>query len=152
MSVTLDRAGEDVRTWSGYRAHRIAKSTGTLVVLVNADDAGLGNDGTEPWYLICDAHGSLLSDTNRRRLSGHMGSPEDWCDECRNHQNLAARVADLTKRDGILRYTNPTRRVTGYGAAGVEYVCAVCNAKYDDEDDARQCAVRDHARKAGLIS
>ena len=35
------------------------------------------------WLLICEAHSSIIQDTNHRRLWAHADEVSDWCEECR---------------------------------------------------------------------
>lgn len=68
--------------WAGYVAHRKSKLTGTTVVLVEAEAQGLSVEDGGRWALICNEHGGLIQDTNKARLRGHMGEPEQWCPDC----------------------------------------------------------------------
>jgi len=95
-----DSSGDSVGSWDGYRRHTHARSTGALVVLVDgvaqcltsAEDAdaarraGRGEDvdrwGDGRWFLICDDHGSLLSNPNQADLVKFMAAPEEWCEDC----------------------------------------------------------------------
>lgn len=68
--------------WDGYVTHRKTAKTGTTVVLVEAEKQGLSVEDGGKWALICDEHGGLLQDTNKRRLLGHLPYPETWCPTC----------------------------------------------------------------------
>lgn len=67
--------------WAGYREHRVARSTGTLVVLVNGEEAGLDTDGGL-WSTICDAHDIVIAHDTRALARSWMSAPEQWCEEC----------------------------------------------------------------------
>lgn len=78
---------EDPRNWLGYRRHSRAKSTGTLVVLVDAYEQGLENPGSDPdgnlkWALICDAHDGCVMFPNQAEARPFMAAPEEWCPGC----------------------------------------------------------------------
>lgn len=76
----------DPTTWSGYRRHTIARSTGTLVVLVDAlvqGCADLDDEGrADRWALICDPHGCLCTWPTQRAAASYLAHPEEWCEEC----------------------------------------------------------------------
>jgi hypothetical protein len=74
--------GPPPQEWAGYQRH-VTSDVGTLVVLVHAREAGVCGDEDGPWALICDDHGSLLTDKNKRRLWRHARCSDDWCDGCR---------------------------------------------------------------------
>lgn len=40
------------------------------------------NDGGK-WLLMCEDHGFIVQDTNKRRLWGAADEVEEWCEECR---------------------------------------------------------------------
>jgi len=44
----------------------------------------------------------------------------------------------------IIQYVNPKKH---NGPGGTEWKCVVCNNAYDDYDEARDCAIKDHAAK-----
>jgi ssDNA-binding Zn-finger/Zn-ribbon topoisomerase 1 len=66
------------------------------------------------------------------------------CGGCRRRMKLTRPAGSETVRRGgrILLYTNPSE------TPGGGWRCPVCKGIYDDEPSARQCAERDHARKA----
>lgn len=70
------------RTWDGYRRHTVARSTGALVVLVDAAAQGISPEDGGRWALICDEHASLLQDDRQATLVSFMSAPEDWCEGC----------------------------------------------------------------------
>ena len=71
------------RDLAGYRAHTKARSTGVIVILVDAESQGINVEDGGKWALICDDHGSLLQDDKQSNLRGWLAHPEDWCEECR---------------------------------------------------------------------
>lgn len=74
----------DVRSWSGYRAHTRARSTGTLVVLVDGYEQGVtsADCGEHRWVLICDPHGGILECETQAEARPWMSAPEEWCPDC----------------------------------------------------------------------
>lgn len=77
MTTTLD----DPRTAAGYRAHTHARSTGTLVLLVDGVEGGYDTDGGR-WQTICEPHGGIISHETRAIAATWMRHPEEWCSEC----------------------------------------------------------------------
>jgi hypothetical protein len=69
----------DAATWAGFRLARFARSTGTLVVLVNGEEAGLDTDGG-PWSMFCADHGCVIGVDTRQIAESLMSHPEGWCD------------------------------------------------------------------------
>lgn len=68
--------------WAGYRQHR-RSDAGTTIVLVNGREHGICGEEEGPWFLVCDEHATLLSDSNRRRLWTHARTSDGWCEYCR---------------------------------------------------------------------
>ena len=58
------------------------KVNGVRITLSLTEFEGLSVDDGGKWLLMCD-HGSILQDTNKRRLWKWSECPEDWCEECR---------------------------------------------------------------------
>lgn len=75
----LARAGGMIR-------HRIVGRV--LVVLYDGELAGLDTaGGTERYSLVCERHGHLITDSDKRRLWRHAQVPSDWCEACRDEQD-----------------------------------------------------------------
>lgn len=54
-----------------------------LVCLYDGELAGLDTDGgTQRWSLVCERHGHIISDSNKRRLWSHAQAPAEWCEAC----------------------------------------------------------------------
>lgn len=62
-----------------YRTH--ARSTGALVVVVDANEWEL--DPCGPWTTFCDTHGNLVTHDTLRTAKYFAAAPEEWCDDCR---------------------------------------------------------------------
>lgn len=77
---------EDPRCVWGYRRHTIARTTGTLVILVDGWEQGLSSpgDGDGRWALICDGHGGILTGQTQADLIPEMAHPEAWCPYCQD--------------------------------------------------------------------
>lgn len=76
------------RTWAGYRSARITRQTGTLVVVVDAWEHGLGSpeDGDYRWATVCDEHSTICTHPTLRLANDHACDPLGWCEDCRNVQ------------------------------------------------------------------
>lgn len=69
-------------TWDGLQGAVSVVATDTVVALVDAVKQQIDPADGGKWALICDRHGSLLQDTNKTRLGGHMRTPWEWCGAC----------------------------------------------------------------------
>lgn len=67
------------RTYAGYRSAHFARETGTLVVVVDADEQGL--DGGK-WMTICDDHGQCVGHETLAMAKYHATNPLGWCEVC----------------------------------------------------------------------
>lgn len=82
--VVLDREGDPVTEWLGYRAHTHARSTGGgLVVTVDATGwvADVVDEGGR-WMTVCDQHSTNCHHPVLRNALAFMRSPEVWCEFC----------------------------------------------------------------------
>ena len=78
-----DRARlDDAKTWAGYRAARINPESGSLIVLVQAADAGLEDDPRTPWATVCGTHSTLTVHETQENARGWMSDPMTWCEGC----------------------------------------------------------------------
>ena len=48
--------------------------------LYHVDEVGLSAEDGGRWVLICDTHGHIIQDTNRRRLSQWKNHVIEWCE------------------------------------------------------------------------
>ena len=90
----IDSNGDLVTTWAGYRAHTRARSTGTLVVLVDNLEAGLDDPTESRWWLVCDDHAGCCSWEVQADARRFMSAPDEWCPDC---QENAKELADLAE-------------------------------------------------------
>lgn len=75
----------DAATWAGFRSARIARSTGTLVVVVDGFEQGLESpdDRYAPrWFTMCDDHGTCCGHDTLALATSHASAPEGWCEDC----------------------------------------------------------------------
>lgn len=59
-----------------------ARSTGLLVGLYRAHEAGIESDEETPWATVCEEHGGVVCHTTRKLAEGWMVEPETWCPVC----------------------------------------------------------------------
>lgn len=74
--------GFPVTEIAGYRAHTVARSTGTLVVLAETTEFGLSVDDGGRWLLVCDPHAGILQCDTQRAARRFLSAPEEWCPIC----------------------------------------------------------------------
>lgn len=79
--MTTSAEHGDPRTWAGYRAHARARSTGTLVVLLDGIAAGLDTDGGR-WQTMCDEHSVVIAHDTLRVARAWLHHPKEWCEDC----------------------------------------------------------------------
>ena len=80
----------DPTTHLGYRAHSKARSTGTLVTLVDAYEAGYETPipgaphSQQPprWYTVCEDHDSCVGHDTQSVARSWLSAPEQWCELC----------------------------------------------------------------------
>lgn len=68
---------------AGLREARIARSTGTLVGLYRADEAGIEDDPRTPWATVCEDHSTVVCHETRTAAGAALAYPGGWCDDCR---------------------------------------------------------------------
>lgn len=77
----------------GVRSAAYARSTGTLVLVVNGAEHGVDtDDGNTPWSTICDDHGGICSHDTLALARDWASAPEDWCPTCQDERD--ARLED----------------------------------------------------------
>lgn len=72
----------DARELAGYRSAHFARSTGTLVLVLDAVAAGLEDDPEIPWFTVCDDHGGCVGHPTLALARSFASCPEDWCPTC----------------------------------------------------------------------
>jgi hypothetical protein len=60
----------------------VGSETVTVTICLTEDEGLDINDGGK-WLLMCENHGFIVQDTNKRRLWGAADEVSDWCEECR---------------------------------------------------------------------
>lgn len=78
LNATRSSRLADARTWDGYRSAHFARSTGTLVVVINGPESC--TDG--PWSTVCDDHDNIVQHETRQVAEYHASNPEGWCEGC----------------------------------------------------------------------
>jgi hypothetical protein len=69
--------------YAGCRYAAKARSTGTLVLVLHGEEAGLDtDDGRQPWSTVCDDHGTVCCHQTLALARSHAACPEGWCEEC----------------------------------------------------------------------
>jgi len=67
--------------YAGCRYATRARSTGTLVLVLDAEPAGLDPEGGR-WNTVCDEHGGVCSHQTLALARAFASCPEEWCEEC----------------------------------------------------------------------
>lgn len=71
------------RRVAGLRSAHFARETGTLILVVNAEEQGLDpGDGATKWYTICDDHAQLVGHETLALAKRHASNPLGWCEVC----------------------------------------------------------------------
>lgn len=73
---------ENFHQYAGYRACRKARSTETVISLVDGKEQGFDTSAGR-WYTICEEHGTTVSHGSLTLASSHTAAPEGWCEGCR---------------------------------------------------------------------
>ena len=71
----------EARSFAGFRSASIARSTGTLVLVLDGEPAGLDTEGGR-WQTICDDHGGICSHDTLALASSFASAPEQFCESC----------------------------------------------------------------------
>ena len=80
------RDATEAKSFAGYRAHTRARSTGTLVVLVDGYEQGIASAHQDDldddrWWLICEDSGCIGFERQSDARS-FLHHPEEWCPYC----------------------------------------------------------------------
>lgn len=116
MSPAERRA--EARTYAGFRSVRTSPLTGTTIVVLNSDEAGL--DGA--WTTLCDEHAFAISHDTRRLAEYHAADPLGWCETCMS-------VLDVRLSEHLSETVSYAGSIESIGA-GVERV-AIRNCEGD---------------------
>lgn len=69
--------------YAGCRQATKARSTGTLILVLRAEEAHLDDcDGELPWSTVCDDHGTVCAHPTLALARSHAAEPEGWCEDC----------------------------------------------------------------------
>jgi hypothetical protein len=90
METTTSRTARrnNALTYAGVRFASYARTTGTLVLVVDGDAHGVDTDGgAQPWSTLCDDHGGVCSHETLQAARQWASAPEQWCPYCMGHNN-----------------------------------------------------------------
>lgn len=59
-----------------------ARSTGTMIMLIDNRDRSFDADDPNGWFNLCDDHGGIVSHETRNLAAYFMPAPEIWCAGC----------------------------------------------------------------------
>lgn len=93
----VEHLGADPRTFAGYRKHRRHRPAGSVIVLLNASEAGLDTDGGE-WVALCHTHGEAINLPLRVSAESWIKQPGNFCSGCQEAERQ--RLAALYPADG----------------------------------------------------
>ena len=79
MATAAERRAE-ARTYAGFRSVRISPVTGTTIVVLNSEEAGL--DGK--WTTLCEEHSIAICHDTRALAEWHAADPLGWCEFCQS--------------------------------------------------------------------
>ena len=86
MSVPAITYTPGPQGYTGYRAHRVAKTTGAVIVLLDGKAADMDTDAGR-WSLLCDTHGAVCAFTHQTIARRFMAHPGEWCEDCAHAHN-----------------------------------------------------------------
>ena len=75
---------EEAKTEQGCRKAFIAKSTGTLVMIIDDRQWQMCNE-TFRWVTLCEDHGGLCTHETLKDAQDWSTSPEQWCWVCQEN-------------------------------------------------------------------
>lgn len=65
---------------------RRSRSSGTVVGLYRADEAGLDADAG-PFATVCEDHGGIVNHRTRSIAESHLSHPIEWCPRCQGDED-----------------------------------------------------------------
>jgi hypothetical protein len=83
-AAPLCASGFAVTDVAGYKAHTVARSTRTLVILADTAEFGLSVDDGGRYLLVCDPHGGILQSDAAATARYYLRHPEEWCPTCQD--------------------------------------------------------------------
>lgn len=83
MKTKSERLAE-AHDYTGFRSAHFARSTGTLVTVVDGYEAGLESPDTggPRWFTTCEDHNRLVGHDTLVLATYHASAPEEWCGVC----------------------------------------------------------------------
>lgn len=65
---------------------RRARSTGTVVSVIDNRDGSFDADDDLGWFTLCEDHGGVCSHPTRKLAESWAAAPEDWCPTCQENR------------------------------------------------------------------
>lgn len=65
---------------AGCVTQRRNRTTRHVVSIYHAAQAGI--DAADPWCVVCETHGTILSRPTLDLAYYYLGAPRTWCEEC----------------------------------------------------------------------
>lgn len=59
-----------------------ARSSGTLIGVYAAEQAGIDADTETPWVTVCEPHSSMVTSSTLALAKASARAPHDWCMAC----------------------------------------------------------------------
>jgi hypothetical protein len=97
--VTRAALEAERRSRAGCIQLRRARSTGTLVGVYRAGEAGLEDEPGYPWATVCEEHATLIVHETRALAVSHAAAPEGWCEECGDQTAIDPRANPVPKEE-----------------------------------------------------
>jgi hypothetical protein len=58
------------------------RKNGSVVGVYSAEQSGLDNDPSVPWFTVCETHGRCVGHPTLRLAKEHAVVPWNWCEVC----------------------------------------------------------------------
>jgi hypothetical protein len=75
----------EAETYAGFRSATIARSTGTLIAIIDGKAGGYDIAGGR-WQTLCDDHGGICSHDTIGLARSWASAPEEWCPYCQDNR------------------------------------------------------------------
>ncbi len=95
-TTRAERRADAART-GGFVRCSFARSTGTLVIVLDALNGGdwlVDPTTAERWVTLCDDHATLCTHETRHLAQSHAACPEGWCEDCMDISDADEELAE----------------------------------------------------------
>ena len=58
------------------------RKSGFLISLYHSDEAGIEDDLSLPYSLVCEEHDTCICFSAKRTAAAFLAHPEEWCADC----------------------------------------------------------------------